>query len=99
MTKLRDEVVLTLAAAALDDLGELEPESVWSQVALVAHGGYGRRDVAPYTDVDLMLLHAPGRERARGAAGRAAAARRVRRRPDPRPQRADARAGVSHGLQ
>ena len=47
MTKLRDEVVLTLAAAALDDLGELEPESVWSQVALVAHGGYGRRDVAP----------------------------------------------------
>ena len=26
---------------------------------MVPHGGYGRRDVAPYSDVDLMLLHHP----------------------------------------
>ncbi len=25
----------------------------------MAHGGYGRRDVAPYSDVDLMILHEP----------------------------------------
>ena len=27
---------------------------------MVAHAGYGRRDVAPYSDVDLMILHSPG---------------------------------------
>ena len=32
-------------------------------VSLVAHGGFGRRDLAPYSDVDLMLL-APARKTA-----------------------------------
>jgi [protein-PII] uridylyltransferase len=30
---------------------------IMSHVALVPLGGYGRRDVAPYSDVDLLLLH------------------------------------------
>ena len=60
MTDLRDEVVSDLADAALVDMGETDAKGLWSQMALVAHGGYGRRDVAPCSDVDLMILHSPG---------------------------------------
>lgn len=40
-------------------------------MALVAHGGLGRRDTAPFSDVDLMLLYAPSdRTAAEGLARR-----------------------------
>lgn len=56
LTDLLDTVLLDLYqdALSLED-GQLEPH-----IALVPHGGYGRRDVAPYSDVDLMLLHEHG---------------------------------------
>ena len=54
--------MLELYEAALLTCGPIGSEEFRSQVALVAHGGYGRRDVAPYSDVDLMILHAPGVE-------------------------------------
>ncbi len=52
-------MVLELIEAALQDLGQAGPKGLMSEIAVVAHGGYGRRDVAPYSDVDLMILHRP----------------------------------------
>jgi [protein-PII] uridylyltransferase len=63
LADLFDAIVLDLAAVALADLGEDGPDGLGAQVALVAHGGFGRRDVAPYSDVDLMVLHTGRPER------------------------------------
>ena len=59
LTDLLDHVVLDLYQAAINDLADGGKADWLSQIALVAHGGYGRRDVAPYSDVDLMILHTP----------------------------------------
>ncbi|HEX4130124.1 MAG TPA: [protein-PII] uridylyltransferase [Pirellulales bacterium] len=56
-TELFDSLVLSLFEQALEDLGEAGPEGLRASVALVPHAGYGRADVAPYSDVDLMLLY------------------------------------------
>lgn len=53
---LIDSVVLDIFQAAK---AEAKVEDLAGQFAVVAHGGYGRRDVAPFSDVDLMLLHTP----------------------------------------
>ena len=43
----------------MKDLGQAGSKGLLSDIAIVAYGGYGRRDVAPYSDVDLMILHRP----------------------------------------
>ena len=60
LTQLLDEVVLELYQAALADFPDHMAKAIRDGVTLVAHSGYGRRDVAPYSDVDLMLLYDPG---------------------------------------
>ncbi len=59
LSNLLDTVVLDLFEDALVELWPQGSEEIRTQVALVAHGGYGRRHVAPYSDVDLMVLHTP----------------------------------------
>ncbi len=61
VSRLVDSVLLELYEASLAEIGDPQ---LAENVALVATVVYGRRDVAPYSDVDLMLLHDPRIEEA-----------------------------------
>ncbi|MCC9656383.1 [protein-PII] uridylyltransferase [Rhodopirellula halodulae] len=56
LTDLYDEVVRKIWDASLERAASQVRPSQLAQLTLVAHGGYGRRDLSPYSDADLMLL-------------------------------------------
>ncbi len=58
LTDVFDEVVLGIFDAAV--AAHPYRERLSDGIAIVAHSGYGRRDNAPHSDLDLMLLHSPG---------------------------------------
>ncbi len=57
LTTLFDEVVVELFHAALADFDKSLYQQFLENIALVPNGGFGRRDSAPYSDIDLMLLY------------------------------------------
>jgi [protein-PII] uridylyltransferase len=60
LADLYDDVVLDVWHEAIR---EHASDERLQGLSLVAHGGFGRRDLAPYSDADLMLLTTRGTER------------------------------------
>src|SRR3954466_4017874 len=56
-TSLVDTAIGKIYEAYLGELPQADATQLRERVALVAHGGYGRRQQAPFSDVDLMVLY------------------------------------------
>jgi [protein-PII] uridylyltransferase len=56
-----DDIVLKLFQAAVAELDE-PLRRLADQVCVVAHSGFGRREMAPFSDLDVMLLHSAKNE-------------------------------------
>jgi [protein-PII] uridylyltransferase len=56
-TSLVDAAISRLYEAYLSEVPQGDAAQLRERVAFVAHGGYGRRQQAPFSDVDLMILY------------------------------------------
>src|SRR5205085_3297244 len=59
-TDLLEAIVIDLFHDALNDIAPSARADCESDCAIIAHSGFGRRAMAPYSDIDVMLLHARG---------------------------------------
>ena len=57
LTELTDQIVNATFQAALAELTENEAKQLKDGIVIAALGGYGRGDMAFYSDVDLLILH------------------------------------------
>lgn len=57
LTELTDQIVNATFQAALGELPEKEAKLLQDGIVIAALGGYGRGDMAFYSDVDLLILH------------------------------------------
>jgi len=57
LASLIDMLVLRLFESVVGGTDAATADRLRSQVAIVGLGSYGRRQCAPFSDVDLMILH------------------------------------------